>query len=232
MPPPLLSQRPRLRLGDQDRPELSAALQSCVLSQRSPRAAWRVEIDLLAALSTTRSRSRKRVTRGVGVPDVETETGGTTPTPEGIAPDPDWLEGLTRRGAGACALLLGDAVLFTGKIVSVTLRLPPGGSPVVRLTCRGTAPAEARSDAVLTLQHGSGLRWADLNFATASPARVRAQGTAEGAGLLRPGGSVDLTGLGPAFGGRYRLEAVSWRWDVNEGATSDFEARRLATPAR
>jgi hypothetical protein len=231
MPIPRLATWPQLRLGGQSRPELSASMQSCMLSQRDQRAAWLATVDLSAARALP-GRSSKRPRRGVVISEFETDSGGPAPTTEWAKPSPEWIEGRVLQEGNACELLFDEALLFAGKVVSVTLRLTQEQGPVVQLMCKGSAPVSGRSDAIPKLQHGAGLRQAQLSFTTASPARVRIQGSAEGAGHLRPGGKIELADLGSAFGGRYRLDAVSWRWDVDVGITTDFEARRIATSIR
>jgi len=94
----------------------------------------------------------------VVISECETDSGGPAPTTEWAQPSPDWIEGRLSQEGSACKLLLDEALLFAGKVVSLTLRLSQGGVPVVHLMCKGTAPVPARSDAIPVLQHGAGLR--------------------------------------------------------------------------
>ena len=43
---------------------------------------------------------------------------------------------------------------------------------------------------------------------------------------LRPGASVNLSGLGGLFNGRYAVTEVCHRFDLDEGLRSEFSAER------
>ncbi len=55
---------------------------------------------------------------------------------------------------------------------------------------------------------------------------VTGTGTAEATAALRPGGRVDLQGIGPLFSGEYRVSEVTHRFDGSEGLVTDFCCQR------
>ncbi len=83
---------------------------------------------------------------------------------------------------------------------------------------------------------------AHLNPATADEARSLAEawlkqigrrfvvghGVAQPDARLRPGASVNLSGLGPLFNGRYSVTEVCHRFDLAEGLRSEFSVERPA----
>jgi hypothetical protein len=57
---------------------------------------------------------------------------------------------------------------------------------------------------------------------------VVGRGSASPNADIKPGAQVDLDGLGPLFNGKYAVSEVCHRFDLREGARTEFTVERPA----
>jgi phage protein D len=87
----------------------------------------------------------------------------------------------------------------------------------------------ARTD---TIAHGcpataaEARQLAEASYRHAARGFVTGEGVCETDPALRVGATLDLSGLGPLFDGRYRAIAVCHRYDADDGARSEFRCDR------
>lgn len=126
----------------------------------------------------------------------------------------------------------GSSLTFTGAITSIDPVFALDGARTLTLRARALArrpphPA-VLADVPTPMSLELGKELAEATLARTAADFITGRGTAIGLPALRPGVTVELSGLGSRFGGRYYVTDTSHRID-HDGYQTRFGARRAFT---